>query len=203
MFEAAESTYVMPRLVTVMTINLYSIHTLFQEHDREPQAKGTQTSWARYKQLNTALSRFNVSLVGIQEHHLQSERGNVRVTEKLQKFLPNKWPNIANSSCTEPSGVAIAWRKDTWILVSAFSMGQCRFRVLGAVMKDMEGQKCIVFSCYLHNDPSLQKVTWTRISKLRNLFPELPMATLCDLNSILFPEWDHLQIFQRGLHVSE
>ena len=81
--------------------------------------------------------------------------------------------------------MAIAWQKDTWTLVSAFSMWQCQFRVLGAVMQDMEGQKWLVFSCHLHDDPSLQKVMWIRILKLRNLFPELPVVTLCDHNSIL------------------
>ena len=170
MIEASRSRYVIPRPVTVMTTNLHGIHTIVHEPNREPQAKGTQTSWPRYKHLNAALSKFNVSLVGIQEHHLQYERGNVKVTEKLQKLLPNRWQTIANPSCTERSGVAIAWRKDRWILVSAFSMWQCQFRVLGAVLQDMEGQKWLVFSCDLHNDPSLQKVMWTRILKLRDYF---------------------------------
>ena len=66
-------------------------------------------------------------------------------------------------------------------------------------MQDMEGQKWLVFSCHLHNDPSLQKVMWTRILQLRNLFPEVPVVTLCDHNSIVFPEWDNLQIFQTGV----
>ena len=122
MIEAPGCRYVIPRPVTVMTTNLYGIHTIVREPDRGPEAKGTQTSWPRYKHLNAALSRPNVSLVGIQEHHLQYERGNVRVTEKLQKLLPNKWQTIANPSCTERSGVAIAWRRDKWTLVSSFSM---------------------------------------------------------------------------------
>ena len=54
-----------------MTTILHGIHTIVQEREREPQAKDTQTSWPRYRHLNAALSRFNVSLVGIREHHLQ------------------------------------------------------------------------------------------------------------------------------------
>ena len=69
--------------------------------------------------------------------------------------------------------------------------------VLLSVSHDMEGQRWLFFSCHLHKDPSLQKVMWTMILKLQNLFPELPVVTLCDHNCIFFPEWDNVQIFRR------
>ena len=118
-----------PRRVNPMTTNLHGIYTMV---DPQPTESETKQAWPRYKFLNATISRFNVSILGIQEHYIPYEHQTLRVTEKIQGLLPNRWGVIVDPSCTARSGVAITWRSDKWSRVSAFSVWEFQFRVLGA-----------------------------------------------------------------------
>ena len=91
----------------------------------------------RHKHLMQALWRFNVSLLGLQEHHLQCPPRHVSmdiVTEKLQNLFHNRWLVLANPSFSERSGVALACRTDLWTMVSSSSPLRGQGRTLGTIL---------------------------------------------------------------------
>ena len=123
----------------------------------------------RHKHLIMALRRFNVSLLGIHEHHIQIPPVRVLkevVTDKLQKLFPPKWAVLANPSFSERSGVALVWRKDLWSVVSSFTPLK-EGRALGLILSDSEGQ---VFVVHFPIDPAKQQKLWTCLRQERQRF---------------------------------
>ena len=152
----------------------------------------------RHKHLMLALRRFNISPLGIQEHHIQSPPIRVFrdiVTETLQKLFPNRWSVLANPSFSERNGVALAWCKDIWTPVSSFSPLRGQGRALGTILSDSEGQHWLVFTVHFPNEPPKQQKLSTCLRQERQRHAEFPASLLGDMNSILHPSWDNLSHF--------
>ena len=104
----------------------------------------------QHKHLMLALRRFNVSLLGIQEHQIQIPPVRVLkdvVIDKLQKLFQAKRAVLANPSFSERSGVALAWRKDLSNVVSSFTPLRGKGRALGVILSDSEGRQWLVLWC--------------------------------------------------------
>ena len=109
--------------IAIMQTNLNGPWVVPRETAGADQTPILQTL-LRHKHLGLALKRFNVSLLGIEEHHLPCPLAHVAkdvVTDKLQKVFPSRWHVLANPSFSERSGVALAWRKDMWTMLASFT----------------------------------------------------------------------------------
>ena len=108
---------------TCMTANLNGPWAKPKPVEQDGKVVGLQ-SLPRHEHLVLGLKRFNASLMGVQEHHLQSPARHIQrdvVPEKPQKLFRNRWEVLANPSFSKRSGVALAWRKDVWSIISSFT----------------------------------------------------------------------------------